>query len=232
MARRFVQGPLARFAEAAGHRMLLALGRTWRVRHVGGELVSSARFATGPVLYVFTHGVLLPLAYTHRDREIQVLISESRDGEIITRITGRLGFGSVRGSSSRGGGRAVIRMGARGKAGYDLAITPDGPRGPRGRVSPGVAWVSARGELPIVPVGVSADRGFRARSWDRFLVPAPFARVWVVYGPAIVAGAIDSEEALRRVTDRVERGLVEAEDAALAYAAGRAAPERALLVPA
>ena len=102
--RAFLAGPVTDLAIRVGHLLVLSLGRTWRIRHVGNENVDRARAGRGAVLYVFSHGVLLPLSFTHRSRDIQVLISESRDGEIIARVTGKLGFGSVRGSSSRGTG--------------------------------------------------------------------------------------------------------------------------------
>ena len=222
--RRFVEGPLTRGAIGAGHHVVRALGATWRVRHTGGDRVEEARRTAGPVLYVFTHGVLFPLSYTHRRRQIQVLISESRDGEIITRLTGNLGFGAVRGSSSRGGGRAVIRMASRAREGFDLAITPDGPRGPRGTVQAGAVLVSSRSQVPIVPVGVSASRGFRARSWDRFLIPAPFARVWVVYGESILAPTSPSEDRVLELTGEVERAMAAVETEAAELVRGARSP--------
>jgi hypothetical protein len=217
---------------AQGHVFLKALGHTWDIRHVGGDLVDRARLGAGPVLYVFTHGVLLPLAFTHRNRSIHVLISESKDGEVITRITERLGFVSVRGSTSKGGERAILRMASRGSRGYDLAITPDGPRGPRGSVAGGVALVASRGELPIVPLAVAADRAFRARSWDRFLVPLPGARVWVVYRAPIRVERAAEGDALHALAKVIEASLQEAEEEAIRCAQGGTRPERALQVPA
>jgi lysophospholipid acyltransferase (LPLAT)-like uncharacterized protein len=161
------------------------LGATWHMRFFGREHVDRSRFGQGPVMYAMTHGVLLPLAFAHRDRRIQVLVSESRDGEIIARIIGRMGFGLVRGSNTRGGDRAVVELVRRGREGYDLGITPDGPKGPRGSVAPGAILVAARAQVPIIPIGVAADRATYASSWDRFLVPHPFAKVAVVYGAPI-----------------------------------------------
>jgi len=213
IVRSFTQGPLTRFAMRHGHRIVRALGGTWTLRYVGRERVDRARWRRGPVLYAFTHGVLLPLAYAHRDRGVQVLISESRDGEIISRITDGLGFTSVRGSSTRGGERAVVEMARLAKAGYDLAISPDGPKGPRGSVAPGVRIVSSRADVPVVPVGVGTRSGYHARSWDRFLVPKPFAEVWIVYGDPVnprETGRSDTfdqalEAALHEVEARAQR---------------------------
>jgi len=209
-------------AIVAGPALVRALGATWRVRHVGRERVDAARRRGGPVLYVFSHGVLLPLAFTHRHRGIQVLISESRDGELIARIVERLGFGTVRGSSSRGGARAVIGLAAKGRDGNDLAITPDGPRGPRGAAEPGTVVAAARAGVPVIPVGVAASAGWNARSWDRFLVPRPFARVWVVYGEPLRFGRADVAQAGARAAD-VARAMAAVEDEATRYAT-RVAP--------
>ena len=230
--RRLVQGPLTRAAMGLGHRAILALGGTWRISYSGRSLVEEARRRPGPLLYAFTHGVLLPLAYAYRDRDARVLISESRDGEIIARITERLGFVAVRGSSSRGGRRALAEMRRLGRAGYDLGFTPDGPRGPRGSVSPGAVVAARDADLPIVPVGVAADRAWRMRSWDRFLIPKPGARVWVVFGtglrPAEGGGPFDVEAECRRL----EAALADAEALATAIARGDEVPTELSRVPA
>lgn len=202
-----------------GHWVLLALGSTWRIRHGGRARVAAARMRRGPVLYCFTHGVLLPLAYTHRGRGIRVLISESRDGEVITRVVERLGFRTVRGSTSRGGLRALAELVARAREGSDLAVTPDGPRGPRGSAEPGAVLVGAKAGIPLVPVGVASPGAWRANSWDRFLVPRPFARVFVVYGAAIELAPADAARA-EEVSRNLENAMAAAEAEAEAWARG------------
>jgi lysophospholipid acyltransferase (LPLAT)-like uncharacterized protein len=227
-----VGGRLGDVAIAAGPRLVLALGATWRVRHAGRERVDAARRRSGgPVLYVFTHGVLLPLSYTHRGRRIHVLVSESRDGEIITRVIERLGFATVRGSSTRGGARAIARLAARAREGFDLGITPDGPKGPRFSAEPGTVFVAARAGVPVVPVGVAATSGWRADSWDRFLVPKPFARVWLAYGAPLFFGR-DDVLRIDEATARVARAVADVDAEASAYASGRAAAPSVHRVPA
>ncbi len=217
-------GALTGVARTAGPALVRALGATWRIRFAGRDGVDAARRAHGPVLYVTRHGLLLPAAYAHRDRRIQVLVSESRDGETIARVIGALGFGTVRGSSTRGGARAVVEMAARGRAGFDLAITPDGPRGPRGSAAPGTAVVAARSDLPVVAIGVGASRAWRARSWDRFLVPKPFATVWIVYGPPLRFSRAEVAEP-GGGAERIVAAMRDAEAEARAYAEGdRPAP--------
>lgn len=215
---------LTGLARAAGPALVRALGATWRVRFFGREAVDAARREAGPVLYVIVHGLLLPLAYAHRDRRIQVLVSESRDGETIARVIEALGFGTVRGSSTRGGARAVVEMAARGTRGFDLAVTPDGPRGPRGTAEPGAAVIAARCGVPVVAIGAAASSAWRARSWDRFLVPKPFAKVWVVYGSPM-RFTRDDLSSPATSTDRLAAAMRAAEEEAEAYATGvRPAP--------
>ncbi len=224
-------GTLTGAARTVGPALVRALGATWRLRFAGREHVDAARAAHGPVLYITTHGVLLPLAYAHRGRRIQVLVSESRDGETIARVIEALGFGTVRGSSTRGGARAVVEMAARGRAGFDLAITPDGPRGPRGSAEPGAAVVAARADLPVVAIGAGASRAWRARSWDRFLVPKPFADVWVVYGAPLRFSRAEVA-APGNGTERLAAAMRAVEEDACAYAAGTRPAPAAHRVPA
>ncbi|MEZ5065193.1 MAG: lysophospholipid acyltransferase family protein [bacterium] len=214
-----VQRLLTSLALRVGHVLLLGLGRTWRFRVADTDRVASARAGGAAVIYAFSHGVLLPLAYGYRGRGVHTLVSRSRDGEIIATILARLGFRLVRGSSSRGGARAVLEMTRMGRRGEDLAITPDGPRGPLGSVAPGVGLLARRTGLPIVPIGVAATRGWRARSWDRFLVPKPGARVWITYGaPIRWQGDDDSSE--EPILREIGEALAAAERRAQSFATG------------
>jgi lysophospholipid acyltransferase (LPLAT)-like uncharacterized protein len=135
-----------------------------------------------PAVYTFWHGVLLPLTYTHRRRQVQVLTSLHKDGEIISRILQGLGFGVLRGSSSRGSARGLTRMLARAVEGLDVAITPDGPTGPAKSVKQGAFYVCEKSGGALFPVGVAASRARHLGSWDSFMIPLPFSRVVVVYG--------------------------------------------------
>ncbi len=220
----FRQGPLTTAALLAGHLLLLGLGRTWHIRHMGTPPVDALRASDGKVFYAIYHGVLLPLAFTHRGRAIQILVSQSRDGEIIARVVERLGFACVRGSSTRGGREALVEMCRRGRAGFDLGITPDGPRGPRGSVSPGAIVISQREGVPVVPIAVGADRAWRLKSWDRFLVPKPGAHVSVVYGAPHRIPERSDEESVGNECRRLERVMAETEDLANRYATGKSVP--------
>ena len=167
----------------AGAAFVNALLATTRVERVGTEHFEQFRRRAMPVIFVFWHGHLLPLVHYHRKEAIVVLVSEHTDGERIARILVRNGFGAVRGSSTRGGARGLRALVRAARAGHDLALTPDGPRGPRGVFKPGALAAARMTGLPVIPLAVSAAPAWRLGSWDGFLVPKPFAKVRIEYFP-------------------------------------------------
>jgi lysophospholipid acyltransferase (LPLAT)-like uncharacterized protein len=116
-------------AALLGAGLIRLWGSTWRVRTINGEYYDEARRRTGPTIYTFWHGRALPLSYVYRGLSIHVLASRHRDGELIGQTIRHLGFGHVRGSSSRGGARAIRELVRKLEEGFDLGITVDGPRG-------------------------------------------------------------------------------------------------------
>jgi lysophospholipid acyltransferase (LPLAT)-like uncharacterized protein len=155
--------------------LLRLLASTWRIEWRGQPLMRSA--ASPARLFAFWHGGLLPIAWAIRGRGIVAMVSEHRDGELIARVLEGWGFGLVRGSSTRGGGKVLLGMIRALAEGRDGAITPDGPRGPAEVPHIGTVRAAQRAGVAITPLRVEASRAWRARSWDRFLVPKPFARV-------------------------------------------------------
>jgi lysophospholipid acyltransferase (LPLAT)-like uncharacterized protein len=191
---------LAPLALAAAFR---GLASTWRFEVVGDEHHDLA--AHGPFVYALWHHALLPLLWWHRHREITLLVSRHRDGDLVAGPAERLGYRLARGSSTRGGAsgfRTLLRDLAKGRV---VAVTPDGPTGPARRVKPGVLRAAAVAGVPILPVSAVATRAWYLRTWDRLLVPKPFASVCVRYGTPVwpdrgddaalgraVAGALDA----------------------------------------
>ena len=133
-------------------------------------------------MFLLWHEVLLPLLWHHRDQGVAIVVSENRDGQYLADFARALGYRTVRGSSSRGAARALLGAVRELKEGHSVAFTPDGPRGPRRELKPGVVAAAQRGGGIIVPVHARADRAWRLDSWDRFLMPKPGARVTVTYG--------------------------------------------------
>lgn len=205
-----------RVAIRLGTWLLSALGTTWRVR-VHGRQSLLARAADAPrVVYTLWHGQMLPILWAHR-QPTGVMISEHRDGEIIARIVGFFGFFGVRGSSSRGGTRALLEAVQVLKRGADMAITPDGPRGPRHSFAPGALALAHRAGVPVVSITAHVDRTWRLRSWDGFEIPKPFARVTIAYGTPVVLADPDVRTAASRTDEfasRMQRALLDVEQLA------------------
>ncbi len=140
---------------------------------------------SGGYIYAFWHESILGVLGVGRARHSSAaLISRHRDGEYIARVAQRFGYRVVRGSSSRGAAAAVLSL-LRQAERTNLLVTPDGPRGPRRQVQPGLVYLAARSGKPVVPVGVGYAAAWRVRSWDRFALPKPGSLVTAVAGPAI-----------------------------------------------
>jgi lysophospholipid acyltransferase (LPLAT)-like uncharacterized protein len=137
------------------------------------------RLALSPILY---HRYVLKFS---PERRMAGMVSASRDGGLLSQIFEHFGFEAVRGSSSRRGPQALVEMTTRAERGYDLAITPDGPRGPRYEVQAGVISVAQLTGLPIVPASYHLNWKIRLKSWDRFQIPLPFARCEIIAGKII-----------------------------------------------
>lgn len=172
-------------AAAVATPLVSALARTWRYRVDGADRWRQARH---PLVFVLWHEALLPLLWLHRHQGVAIVVSENRDGQYLADYAARLGYRQVRGSSSRGAVRALLGAVRELREGRSVAFTPDGPRGPRRVFKPGVLAAAQRGGGTVVPVHADAASAWRLRSWDRFLVPKPFARVDVRYGQPFVVG--------------------------------------------
>lgn len=136
----------------------------------------------GPCLHAFWHEGLLALTSTTYQNPVYALISQHADGELIAQIIRFLNLRAVRGSTTRGGAQAVVELLERARIAH-LALTPDGPKGPRRVVQRGVVFLASRSGLPVAPYGIAFSKAWRAKSWDRFAVPLPFSTIYGVVGP-------------------------------------------------
>ena len=191
---------------------IAGLGATlrWKVEGVThwDKVITSGR---RPIL-AFWHARILGGLQYFRGRGIVVITSQNFDGEWIARILPRFGFGTARGSTSRGGARALVHMRRALAAGLPVAFTVDGPRGPARVAQQGAVWLAGTTGNPILPFHIEADRYWTARSWDRTQIPKPFSTMAITIGepirisstePAAIArGRVDLEAALARLEQR------------------------------
>lgn len=193
---------------------------TVRIRFLREEELLDHLRRGGKGIATFWHQrILLVIRYAWRFSEFSpaVMISQSRDGEMIADVIRRLNFRPIRGSSSRGGREALAAMVEDLSAHPLAAHAADGPRGPRGLIKPGIIRMAQLSGAPVIPVYISVNRAWILRSWDRFLIPKPFSTVWVRWGdPIHVPAALDnaSFEALRLKIEKIMRDNQQNDDLA------------------
>jgi len=148
----------------------------------GEEVVAELKKDGRPVILACWHGGLIPPMYYLRHQRIHVLSSTHRDSEYLAWILEKFGWCLVKGSSGKGGTRALIEMIRKLKEGNTIAMTPDGPTGPARKLKPGVIYLAQKTGIPIIPVGVSAYPKKNLKSWDSFLIPGFFAKAVLIFG--------------------------------------------------
>ncbi|HKT35938.1 MAG TPA: lysophospholipid acyltransferase family protein [Nitrospira sp.] len=201
-----------------GAALVWAIAATMRPETRGHEEVDALYHNGGHIILAFWHAQQLMIPAGYRGTGAHVLISQHGDGEIIARIIARFGHQAVRGSSTRGGANALRTLIKLGRAGQDLVVTPDGPKGPRQVAKLGVVQLAKATGLPIVPLAFACSSKQLFSSWDHFMVPYPFSRGLFLYGKSIVvsregddlaleAHRLELETELNRLTDEAERAV-------------------------
>jgi lysophospholipid acyltransferase (LPLAT)-like uncharacterized protein len=201
---------------AVGYPLINALGHTlhWRVdgMHHLEAIVASGR---QPIM-AFWHGRILPATFFFRRRGIVVITSENFDGEWIARIIERFGYGTARGSTTRGGVKALKQLARDMAAGKAAGFTVDGPRGPARVAQPGAIWLAKESGNPVLPFHLEASSHWTAKSWDRTQVPKPFSTVALAIGEPLTVAPDASAADLERARLEVEARLKALEPRALA----------------
>jgi lysophospholipid acyltransferase (LPLAT)-like uncharacterized protein len=207
-------------AAAAAH-AARALGATLRLAVVGREMRGWR--PAGPAIYVVWHGRILMMPWANARlrrsgaaRAATVLASRSRDGALIAGFAACFGLPAIRGSSSRGGAAALRALASVLRDGADVVVVPDGPRGPARRVQPGVAALAALTGAPVVPLAFAARPAVRLRTWDRLLIPLPFARAALVFGVPIHVPRDAARDGTSRDVGAALDAVTEAADALVA----------------
>lgn len=201
-----------------GAALLRLLFLTLRLRFEDRIGFTTGRFA-GPVIMCFWHNRILGIThcflrqYPHGKRKgVTVLTSPSRDGEILAGVASRLGMQAVRGSSSRRGSQALLQLVGLVEDRHDIAITPDGPRGPRYKLGPGAILLAQATGAPLAPVHASFSRAIRLKTWDGFIIPLPFSSVSVTVDDPIYVSREMDETAFEAERVKLETLLKDAAD--------------------
>jgi lysophospholipid acyltransferase (LPLAT)-like uncharacterized protein len=169
--------------------------RSFKIRIMNRNLPNRLAAEKRNVIYAFWHSNLFLLPYVYRNSKIVIMVSESRDGEVVTGMLRHFGLEVVRGSSKRKGTRGLIGLVRSLQKGRSVAIAVDGPRGPRHEVKEGVIFLAGKSGVPIIPVATGARRYWKLeKTWDKFVVPAPFTEGVIQFGEPIIVNGTSAEE--------------------------------------
>ncbi|RPI29854.1 MAG: DUF374 domain-containing protein [Acidobacteria bacterium] len=177
-----------------GYGLVSALGSSFRYRVEGWENFQRFKDQRKSVILSFWHNQILQATHFFRFRGIIVMSSSHRDGLYTTQVIEKFGYSTARGSSTRGGVRALLEMKRHLEQGRDVGFTADGPRGPLYRVKPGPVWLSQHTGSPIMPFHLEPEKYWEIKSWDRFRIPKPFSRTLVKIAPLFVVPPDASED--------------------------------------
>jgi lysophospholipid acyltransferase (LPLAT)-like uncharacterized protein len=220
-----VQWLLLNVVPPLAHLYIRVLHRTMHIEVRGAEVLAAARRDPGLYILAFWHSRFVLMPYCYPGPRIVVLSSQHRDAEALVRILRMFGIEQARGSSTRGGATGMRQILRKVKEGRDVGLTPDGPRGPKRRVQPGVVAIGRFTGLPIIPVTFSASPTRRLRTWDGTLLPKFFSKGIFVYGSPIVVPRdaddaaqedkrLELERELNRITDLADDAMALAREGA------------------
>jgi lysophospholipid acyltransferase (LPLAT)-like uncharacterized protein len=189
-----------------GYPLLRTLGATWRWKVSGAEHVNAITSRGLHPIHAFWHGRILPATIYFQRRGIVVITSENYDGEWIARIIRKFGYGTARGSTSRGGPKALLQL-VRDVKSKGVAFTLDGPRGPAEQAQPGAVWLAKATGNPLLPFHVEASASWTLNSWDRTQIPKPFTTVAMAIGEPIYVRRGAGEDALSQARTALQAAL-------------------------
>ena len=210
-----------RLAAYAFYLLIKLIGSTLRYEVDGADPRPPVREAGKTPIFAIWHDRIFASTYYMRNDGIVVLTSKSFDGEYIARFLTKFGFGSVRGSSSRGGVRGMVEMIRLIRAGLPMAFTVDGPRGPRYEAKSGPIILAKKTGNPILSFVVECERYWQVKSWDRLQIPKPFSRARVFYTEPVVVAADADDEAIEAKRGELQAKLDEAVERGRSWREGR-----------
>ncbi len=164
-------------------------------------------FPEEPIIVALWHGEMLMVPFIYhkmrKKKNLVAMISEHKDGELVGKLFQYTGVSNIRGSSSRGAARVFLSAIAEIKNGKDIAITPDGPRGPRFSIADGIVALSKKTDSKIVAIRVKATKAWNLKSWDRFLIPKPFGTITYEVSEPFSVKDLDKEEAKKKIMEKL-----------------------------
>lgn len=208
---------MLRLGPGAAFFLIKCLQWTMRIEELNGERIRGVWERGENAIGAFWHGRLLMTPLVYGGRGLKILISRHRDGELVSRTVHHFGLETVRGSSTRGGIAGIKGLARALQEGYDVAIAPDGPRGPRFKVQPGVMQLAKLSGIPVFPFTFSAFPRKVLQTWDRFIIPYPFSRGVFVWGEPISIDHAAGEKEVKAKTLLLEKRLQEITEVADRY---------------
>ncbi len=175
------------------------------MRVIGLERVEQAHAARRAMIYILWHGRMMAPVWHRRGVNAVAMVSRHQDGELVSRMVHQLGYETVRGSSTRGGTQAALELLDKLRDGRAAAMICDGPRGPIYKMKPGTPYLALQSGATIIPTTCGASSAWILHSWDRFMIPKPFARVYILFGEPILPPLPDSD--LKSFTRQLEDKL-------------------------
>lgn len=200
---------IAAFAPWLAYWVIKMIGRTMRFEEVNSEIPNSFWDKGNPAIGAFWHGRLLMMPWVYRGKRLGFLVSPHRDGQIVGRALERFGFHPILGSSNKQGSSALKEMVKANQNGSDIAIAPDGPRGPRYHAHFGVIELARRTGRPVVPLSFSASKKKVFKTWDHFLLPYPFSKGVFIWGEPIHVDSNGDRDYLEQIRALLETRLNE-----------------------
>lgn len=204
-------------ATKLGWLLIVALGKSTFIKVVNRHYLEKLFSEKARILYVLWHGRMFLPIFCHRNEGITAMVSQHADGEMIAQTIHKLGYHTVRGSSTRGGNEAFHGLLSTLKEGGPGAIIPDGPQGPRHTLKKGTLLLSQQADAYLVPLTFASNRKKEFNSWDRFTLPAPFSKSVLVYGEPVKVPQNISAEELERIRIQFEHQMIDLENKADDY---------------
>ncbi|MFQ6081818.1 MAG: lysophospholipid acyltransferase family protein [Candidatus Aminicenantia bacterium] len=205
------------FIRIAGYLFFIFLGKTARIKIIGQKNYEKLREEKKSFIFLLWHGRMFLPVYLHRRQGIKPLISLSQDGEIAAQIVTQLGYRPIRGSSSHGGREAFREMQNELESYAELAIVPDGPKGPNRVLKSGCLYLAQKTGAYLVPISYSSSRKISLKSWDSFLLFPPFSKCVVLYGEPIKVNPNLDKEEFEKFRKKVEEIMIRLDEKADSY---------------